>query len=74
MTITPSGEESQSSPLRSLPNAARRLGISDFHLRRLVRAGNGPVTVDIGTGRFLFTDSDLDSWVESRKTPSKKSN
>ena len=49
-----------------LQNAARLCGVSDSHLEKFIRAGDGPPVVWIG-GRRLFLVKSLERWLQERE-------
>ena len=56
--------------LRSRGDCARRAGISERHLDRLLKAGNGPRITRLG-GRVLIRDDHFREWLDdcSAETP-----
>ena len=53
--------------IRSIREAAQKLGVSIRTLQRWISVGEGPAVVELGSRRKGILDDDLEGWVLSRR-------
>ena len=50
--------------------AAKRLGVCEMTLSRLISEGEGPATIRLARRRVGILESDLAAWIVARRKPS----
>jgi len=54
--------------VRSIEERAKAIGISQWTLRRMIRAGTGPKVIKLSPRRLGIRDSAWREWIASRET------
>jgi hypothetical protein len=54
-------------PVRRIKSFAKKIGVSQRHVQRLIAAGEGPVLTELGKRIKGVTDDDGDAWLASRR-------
>ena len=55
--------------VRRIKEFAKKIGMSERHVQRLIAAGEGPVLTELGKRVKGVTDDDGDAWHRRRKLP-----
>ena len=54
-------------PVRRIKSFAKKIGVSQRHVQRLIAAGEGPVLTELGKRIKGVTDDDGAAWLASRR-------